>query len=288
MGLFGRFRQDVEEVEQVLVDALLEADEGVRTQVTTLCVVLTLFFLLKLLKRNSSNNNNNNNEATDVRHCLLDLSCLNDCANFKEVFLSYLQAALLEPVLAIGGMERAQDMEFIINVLTLISICWWIWLITDAFDFTDVMQVFKYSNEFRPAVQADRQRFGFLRLSDVSVDADQERKTLGGSLARDVPLWFMIASIAAAWLPGKVTHRDCLHAYVVVFLWTLLHQFCRRSTVWTDHYLMTFFFPSTALMPLEYCLPLMDVADTVEDEEFLVSYRDFVEKRTGMAMTIRS
>ena len=41
-------------------------------------------------------------------------------------------------------------------------------------------------------------------------------------------------------------------------------------------------------MPLEYCLPLMDVADTVEDLDFLESYRAYVEERTGVRMIIES
>lgn len=75
---------------------------------------------------------------------LLDLSALNDASMCKEVVLAYLNAALLEPVLSIGGMEEVAGQELIINILTLGSICWWIWLITDAFEYTDVCQSFKY------------------------------------------------------------------------------------------------------------------------------------------------
>jgi hypothetical protein len=41
-------------------------------------------------------------------------------------------------------------------------------------------------------------------------------------------------------------------------------------------------------MPLEYCLPLMDVFDVVEDLDFLLSYREFVKERTGIALIIES
>jgi hypothetical protein len=41
-------------------------------------------------------------------------------------------------------------------------------------------------------------------------------------------------------------------------------------------------------MPLEYCLPLMDVADTVEDLDFLVAYRTFVKERTGVELVIQT
>ena len=39
-------------------------------------------------------------------------------------------------------------------------------------------------------------------------------------------------------------------------------------------------------MPLEYCLPLMDVADTVEDLDFVERYREFVIERTGVELII--
>jgi len=51
---------------------------------------------------------------------------------------------------------------------------------------------------------------------------------------------------------------------------------------------MTFLFPSTALMPLEYCLPLMDTADVVEDLEFVETFREYLMERTGVELTILS
>ena len=63
-------------------------------------------------------------------------------------------------------------------------------------------------------------------------------------------------------------------------------SFCAIRT--TCSYFVTFLFPSTALMPLEYCLPLMDVADTVEDLDFLESYRAYVKERTGVELIIES
>jgi hypothetical protein len=105
---------------------------------------------------------------------------------------------------------------------------------------------------------------------------------------KDVALWFLLACIFAAWLPGIVTHRDVLHAYVIVFLWAIMHHSCRQATSWSAGYLSTFIFPSTALMPLEYCLPLMDVADFVEDLEFVESYREFILERTGVELIIEA
>uniref|UniRef100_A0A6S8P6F7 Uncharacterized protein n=1 Tax=Amphora coffeiformis TaxID=265554 RepID=A0A6S8P6F7_9STRA len=286
MGIFAKFRPQGGHAEQLINEALVVEDTDdnssldLETQMTVMFLVLSTLLVCRFATRRQVQNIHGEH--------LLDMSNLNDAANFKEVFLCYLQASVLEPVLAIGGMERAQDEAAVINLLTLASICWWIWLITDAFDFADVMQRFKYSNELREDRNKDPDAYQWLLLSDVSEDAEQERKTLQGSLARDVGLWFMMASIAAAWLPGAVTHRDVLHAYVVVILWTIQHWLCRRATAWTASPVVTYFFPSTALMPLEYCLPLMDVADTVEDLEFLVNYREFTYRRTGVELIIQS
>jgi hypothetical protein len=48
-------------------------------------------------------------------------------------------------------------------------------------------------------------------------------------------------------------------------------------------YFYTFLFPSAALMPMEYCLPMMDV---VEEPDFAVTYRQFVQDRTGVKLII--
>lgn len=257
MGLLNRFRQQVfDSAEHVMEDALEDVDTSKldldwETQVTVMSLVLTTLLVWRFAARRQVQ------DGIQGEH-VLDMSNLNDASNFKEVFLCYLQASVLEPVLAIGGSEATtRDEAVVINLLTLASICWWIWLITDAFDFGDVMQCFKYSNELRHERDRDPTLYEWLRLSDVTVDAARERRTLRGSLARDVGLWFMMASIAAAWLPGAVTHRDVLHAYVVVILWTILHALCRRATAWTASPVVTYFFPSTALMPMEYGLPLM-------------------------------
>lgn len=167
----------------------------------------------------------------------LSMSALNEANLFKEVFLSYLNAALLEPVLAIAGMQEVVGEELIINIFTLGSICWWIWLVTDAFDFTDVMQTFKYTEFQQEAdekpTQKEKDEYSWLRLKTTERMVKSERQSLVGTLKKDIALWFMLACIAAAWLPGIVDHRDVMHAYVVVVLWTFLHHACRRATVWS-------------------------------------------------------
>lgn len=41
-------------------------------------------------------------------------------------------------------------------------------------------------------------------------------------------------------------------------------------------------------MPMEYCMPLMDTFDFVEDLEGVATYRDFIKERTGVSLTIVS
>ena len=75
------------------------------------------------------------------------------------------------------------------------------------------------------------------------------------------------------WIPACAS--KCIRAHFVLWM---------RST----RYFETFLFPSTALMPMEYCLPLMDTFDCVEDIEFVASYREFVAERTGIELIIMS
>lgn len=207
---------------------------------------------------------------------------------FKEVFLAYLNASILEPILAIGGLEEADPTQIVISLLSLGSICWWIYLITDAFSFEDVTQFFKYHVDLREEYDEEPERYPWFRLKDRNKDAEVERGALSGMIRKDVALWFMLACILAAWLPGIVNHRDVLHAYVIVCFWIVLHHYCRQATSWRTNYLVTLLFPSTALMPMEYCLPLMDVADTVEDLAFVERYREFILERTGVEMIIET
>jgi hypothetical protein len=41
-------------------------------------------------------------------------------------------------------------------------------------------------------------------------------------------------------------------------------------------------------MPLEYCLPLMDTFDVVEDMEFVENFREYVMERTGVELIIET
>mmetsp|Transcript_27648 Transcript_27648/g.38890 ORF Transcript_27648/g.38890 Transcript_27648/m.38890 type:complete len:285 (+) Transcript_27648:94-948(+) len=284
MGLFERFRNGDENLETMVQDEiniiLEEPDLRTGKQLMGAIIFFSTLFTLRLLS-------NSRIQALQGEH-VLKISALNDVSLLKEVFLAYLNAAILEPILAIGGMEEVAGTELMMNILMLGSICWWIWLITDAFDFEDVTQHFKYYVELRGEVEKDSKRYHWMRFKEKDEDAALERQVLVGSVRRDVALWFVLACILAAWLPGPVTHRDVMHAYVVLFFWIITHHACRRATAWTSGYFVTLLFPSTAIMPLEYCLPLMDVADTVEDLDFVERYREFVIERTGAELIIES
>lgn len=165
----------------------------------------------------------------------LDLHALNDASMHKEVFLAYLNAALLEPVLAIAGMQEVVGQELVINLFTLGSICWWLWMVEDAFDYTDICQHFKYQVDLREEIDKDggAGKYEWLQLRSKEDDSRAERSTLVGSFRRDIALWFCLGCIGAAWLPGIVSHRDVLHAYIIVILWAVLHHNCRRATTWS-------------------------------------------------------
>jgi len=89
------------------------------------------------------------------------------------------------------------------------------------------------SVDLREEAEADPKKYEWLRMRPKEEDAASERGTLAGSVRRDVALWFSLASIAAAWLPGPVSHRDVMHAYAVSILWLTVHHACRRATTWS-------------------------------------------------------
>mmetsp|Transcript_33716 Transcript_33716/g.38402 ORF Transcript_33716/g.38402 Transcript_33716/m.38402 type:complete len:283 (+) Transcript_33716:48-896(+) len=273
----GRPKVFIEEIEHSF---LMEYDEDIMIQITAMAIFVGTIFLFGLLSPRRL-------KALGGEH-LLNLKSLNDVILFKEVFLAYLSAAVLEPILAIGSMEEIEPIKIVIELFTLGSTCLWIWILTDAFDFQDVTQFYKYHVDIQKEQSKDPERYSWLKLKDLDKSSKVERKMLSGSAKRDIALWFIIACVGAPWLPGVVKHQDVIHAYVILFCWTILHHLSRRATVWSSGYLTTFIFPSTALMPLEYCLPLMDVADTVEDIEWLENYREFLVKRTGVELIIES
>ena len=223
MGLFARFRNESRDVYST-IEETLEVPE-IQNQLKLMTLLISLILFLRLFTKQRL-------ELLSGEH-VLDMNALNNANLFKEVFLAYLNAAVLEPILAIAGLQEVEGQAFYINLFTIGSICWWIWLVTDAFDCEDVCQHFKYHVEIREEIQEskDASEYKWLQLSEINREVS--RKDLVGVLKKDVALWFMLSCIGAAWMPGVVTHRDVLHAYVVVFLWILLHHSCRQTTTWS-------------------------------------------------------
>jgi hypothetical protein len=210
------------------IETTLNEEPELQNQLYFFIICMVMIFSLRILTTK-------NLKTLSGEH-VLNIHNLNDVNLIKEVFLAYLNAALLEPLLAIAGLDpeeegKAYRIKLLANFFELFSLCWWIWLVTDAFDFNDVMFQYKFHYEFREEIQSDK-RFNFIRLRDRHAECQSERQAFLGSLRRDIALWFMLGSIASAWLPGAVTHKDVMHAYVVVCMWFILHHYLRRATCW--------------------------------------------------------
>jgi hypothetical protein len=157
MGLFARFRPPPKEEPVTVITRIMERLGLPKPQIQllewfTMAAIIIAIAIVRFLTRNKV--------QSLAGKRTLDLSALNDAIMCKEVFLAYLNAALLEPVLAIGGMEEVVGQELAINIFTLTSIFWWIWMVTDGFDYADVCQSFKYQ-------YVDRSLFS--RLFQISI-----------------------------------------------------------------------------------------------------------------------
>jgi hypothetical protein len=220
----GLFNNKVAESTNEALEYLLNED-ATRNQSLALLLGLATILVFRLFNTTRSKLLNGGH----ARECVLKISELNNTTLVKEVFLAYLNAALLEPVLTIGGMEDLNKEEFFLNLFELLSLCWWIWLLTDAFDFFDVMQFYKFHVEFKEEAEKNP-KYSFLRFTKRKVVDELERQSLVGSLKKDVALWFMLACIGAAWAPDiSINHRDALHAYVVVFMWAIMHHRSQKA-----------------------------------------------------------
>lgn len=210
---------------------------------------------------------------------LLSMSKLNDAMMFKEVFMAYLNAAILEPVLTIAGEEpELTPAGLAVNLAMMFSIGWWIFILTDAFDTSDVQLTFLYQVLETESEQAP----AWFRPSDKT--AKKERKKLVGSIYYDLGLWFVLGAIMAA-LVGTVTHRNVFHAWMLLLLWAVMHHRCISITNWGTSYWVSFFLPSSALMPMELVLPLADDSN-MASMEALGKWRKFIEDETQVKLTI--
>merc|ERR1719491_1541132 len=101
-------------------------------------------------------------------------------------------------------MEAVQGNQLVINVVTLLVICWWMWIIIDAFDFSDIMQRYKYRVDFGGSIQeqnVDWIEFGTTTPGSRMGRGPGSRGGLASHLQRDIMLWFTLACIVAAWIP---------------------------------------------------------------------------------------
>jgi len=223
----------------------------------------------------------------------LNISALARVAMFKEVFLAYLNAALLEPLLSIANTDYGDDTrnEVGISVVQLLGLVFWTYMITDAFDTSDTAAsfVYRYKVAKEKAEAQEAAKAGaadplpFLKITKRKIG--EERSSLAGSLTRDVALWFCLLGIFAAFA-GVVTHRDAVHSWAVVLLWAVMHHYARAATSWGAGYFSTLLMPSAALLPLEYCLPLMGDLDIVGDSESVADWHAFVLEQTGIELRI--
>ena len=65
-----------------------------------------------------------------------------------------------------------------------------------------------------------------------------------------------------------------------------MHHLAVSATSWGAGYLATFLMPSAALLPLEWCLPLMGDLDVVADGESLQEWHAFVSEQTGITLQL--
>ncbi len=220
------------------------------------------------------------------KKAVLNMAALNRVNIFKECFLGYVNAGMLEPIMAIASSEYDVTWHSLfINACQLLGLFSWLYLLSDAFDMTDTQQAFVYWD--RVTAQGTLKDLpAWLKKSSKKTEA----AGLTGSFSRDLSLWFMLACSCMA-VCGVVGHRDVIHSHALIVLWAVLHHQARNATAWRGTgYFHTFFAPSAALLPLEYCLNLID-QEMIGDEsglEDLGKFREFIADQTGVWLDIEA
>jgi len=212
---------------------------------------------------------------------ILRMGGLNQAVLYKEVMMAYMNAAILEPVISIGAAEELSGKQLMVHLGMLFSIFWWIYILTDAFDCSDVSQAYQYKH-FHEKVDKKPGDYEWLTLQALDDSRNTQKAKLQGSVIYDLGLWFILFCIFAAVVSPGITHRDVFHAYSMTILWIGMHHQCRGASTWNPNYLLTLFMPSTSLMPMEFCLPLQEV-DNVDD---LDDWRHFIQERCGITLNI--
>jgi len=220
---------------------------------------------------------------------VLNMAALNRVNVFKECFLGYVNAGMLEPIMTIASEDELTIRGLIINFCQLIGLFSWLYLLSDAFDITDTQQNFIYWD--RICEQGKKKAKDLPEwLTIKKAGNTDDAVALKGSLSRDISLWFMLACSMSAFF-GVTTHRDVIHSHAVVILWALLHHQSRLATAWRGTgYFHTFFSPSAALLPLEYCLNLTD-QEMIGDEDGvadLEKWRQYIKSESGVSLKIQA
>jgi hypothetical protein len=139
MGFLSRFRRSglLDEDSLAMLEEALEEPE-VQSQILFFLTFVGMLLSLRILTSRDT-------KTLSGEH-VLNMHNLNDAILIKEVVLSFLNAAILDPVLAIGSLENDSSdfwIKLMTNIFELMSLCWWIFVITDAFDYNDVMFQYK-------------------------------------------------------------------------------------------------------------------------------------------------
>ena len=251
---------------------------------------------------------------------IVRLASIGRADEFQDIFMGYLCAGILEPLVAIGSASEGKHNELIVlNVLQLLSLCAWLVLLNDAFGTSDVSQAFAMR---KMSEEAAAKGITWLKCPSTREPLAKARQGLGVSPTRDSCLWFVLLCIAAA-CAGVVSHGDVIHSWFLICLWVVLHHLVHRGTSpWNgmgyaisqrnsffltdpispicrtpfppicrifirvfskkNRYVGSFFFLSSALMPVEYCLHLKE-QETLED---LDSMRLLIRERLNLDLTI--
>ena len=112
----------------------------------------------------------------------LNMTALTQAASFKEVFLAYLNAAILEPLLSIASDDGEDRKHLLVDGMQLLGLVFWTYMLTDAFDTADTAASFVY--RYKVAKDDDRAKLTFLKSKKRGKAA--ERRGLAGSWVRDV------------------------------------------------------------------------------------------------------
>lgn len=222
----------------------------------------------------------NKRSLSKVTERTLSMSGLNRALIFKEVFLSYVSAIVLEPVINIVTNPEMQVKSLVVNLSMILAIMWWVYILNDAFDCNDVTQDKKYSSW-----QVSEKDNDWFQLR-TSRNSGQTTAKLITSSCYDIGLWFSFMCIASAFCFEEITHREVFHAWAMALLWCLQHVLLQTATAWGAGFFTSFLVPSVSLMPVELCLPLQDVQDTIDSVDDVKEWRDFIEDRAQVRLRI--